>query len=100
MKQVEFTFFVERNGKNVELTVKGEFVPGCEGSTDGKHGPKIEPDEEATVDIYSAIDKDGNEVELVGDEYREAVKAGMEELADMDEGYEDFDDGPDYDYYD
>lgn len=55
--ELEFPFeqFIE-----VELTVTAEYTPASRGSR-GAYGEQEEPDEDATIEIISCVDKAGNE---------------------------------------
>lgn len=90
-QKVEFAFTIERNEEQIELLIVGEYSPASKGATDGKYGPPIEPDEPDFIEIDSATDEDGNEIELTEEEYEKAVEEGLEKLAEMEEGCE-----PDY----
>ena len=63
------------------VTVGYTCVPFCRGSTDGRYGPKIEPDEPAHIEIDWVKLDDGRHWELTEQE-EEAILAAIAELED------------------
>jgi hypothetical protein len=57
-----------------EITLVGEYYPGCKGRRDSD-GLQIEPDDDSDVDLISATDGDGNLLELTRAEERDAIDA-------------------------
>jgi hypothetical protein len=66
------TMTVERDEKEIEVTIEATYNPGCRGARDGRWGPPIEPDEPAHFEIESAKDENGNEIELTDSELETA----------------------------
>ena len=61
------------------------FVPFCRGATDGRYGPKIEPDEPAHVEIDGCkLDEDGREIELTRRQEETVEEEIASYLADRD----------------
>jgi hypothetical protein len=71
--ELEFPFeqYIE-----VELTVTAEYTPASRGSR-GAYGEQEEPDEDATIEILSIVDKAGNEYPV------ESVPGVMEAAEDQ-----------------
>ncbi len=76
----------ELDGEPVEVTVKGEMHGPCPGATDGRHGPKIEPDDPGGFEIDEVLDAAGNEVEITRGERREIEREAYEHIPQPDYG--------------
>src|SRR5882724_408752 len=80
--------------EDVPVVVQYNAVPFSAGSTDGRHGPKIEPDEPAHIDIESVTLPDGRDYELSKDErssLEDEINCWLQGAYDQDppEGYHD-----------
>lgn len=67
------------------------FHRGYRGASDGKHGPPLEPDEPATIEITQVIDqKTGEEIDdSLIEKYRDDLEGqAWEDLRDIDEAAE------------
>jgi hypothetical protein len=63
----EYTTTIERGDDGHEITVTVTYTKhkGCKGATDGRYGPKIEPDEPPSIEIDSVTNNEtGEEMEL------------------------------------
>lgn len=52
------------DGCETEITIHYNAVKAYKGATDGRYGPKIEPDEPAHIEIESVVGPDGKSIEL------------------------------------
>lgn len=69
----------ERNGidgseEEVPITIDYTRHRAYIGTTDGRYGPKLEPDEPAYIEIDGAEDEHGNEIELTDAEINDLEK--------------------------
>lgn len=67
---------VDRDDDQVEILCEMEYCPGEKGSTDGPHGPKLEPDVPAHVEMVDwtpGIDLTKEEIKRVEQEAWESV---------------------------
>ena len=74
--------------EEIEVKVTYSYSRGCKGARDSLcgvrgAGPALEPDEPASVEIVSVLDKDGNEYELTPREQERIREACMEHQADL-----------------
>ena len=76
------------------VTVAYSYYPLSRGTTDGRYGPKIEPDEPAHVEIDSIKSDDGAECEVSEDEINSLEAEIMDHLTDQENDWEpEFDEG-------
>jgi len=67
-----------------EISVIGEYTPSIKGSKDA-HGQQMEPDDEAEIEILSAKDENGDEVELSDKQEEKAKEALWDACEGIDE---------------
>lgn len=75
---VETTMAIERDGVEMELTVKGNVTPI-------RPATMRDPEEGGEIEIESVVDEQGNEVELTDAEESKAQEAIYEALPEPDE---------------
>jgi len=68
---------------DVPVTVHYTAHRACLGATDGRYGPKLEPDEPAWIEIDEVLDADGQPV-LTSYEQEEAIQLEIAEALDDD----------------
>lgn len=73
-----------------EITLVGEYYPGCKGSRDSE-GLQIEPDDESRIDLVGAEDDEGNVMDLSPDEEQEALEK-LGRLVDASEAEQELED--------
>ncbi len=79
--------------EDIPVTIHYEYVRACIGSTDGRFGQKIEPDEPAHVEIDRVVGPEGREFELTFDQESRIEREIMDDLSDGDsDAYDDRDD--------
>jgi len=93
---VETTILVDRDGEEVEVTLKGEVSPGVEGCYTGAP-ENCYPSEDPEVQDYSAT-VDGQPFELDADEKKDAEEALINKASEDSYCGPDGDDSDDYDY--
>ena len=65
IRKDQYRTTIEVNGiEDVLATVHFEYTPFRAGSTDGRHGPKLEPDEPAHIEIDWIELPDGSAIDL------------------------------------
>jgi len=62
---IEYT--LDRNEKDLEVTVEFDYQPPCRGSRDSM-GVPLEPDDEEEIEITAVTDEHGNDIDLTSDE--------------------------------
>lgn len=73
---------IEIDGEEKDVTVYYQYHRASVGATDGRHGPKLEMDEPAYVEIESVEDEDGNAVQLGDDEIDQLEESIMDDLVE------------------
>lgn len=82
------------NIEDIDVTIHFIWTPGCKGSTDGRFGPKLEPDEPAGVEEFWVTTPDGKDFQTT----KEEDKFILELCENHMEGY--FSQEPEYEYGD